>query len=189
MENCYASIPSPIASSTPIHQVEYFSSHLPDKLDWNLDLIEHNYMSLVEEKERIIRQLKQTLSEKDQIIGQLHEMIKFMKEQNDCIFTSNGKGKDHHDEVDITASQLSYCQKISEKKPKMFVRNLMKLIFSSEILAKSSANGLGSKPGLPAAKLECIERNTFDVFPQVTHKEFIHITNQLCCDMRKKIAK
>ena len=68
MENCYASIPSLIASSTPIHSVEYFPSHLPDKLDWNLDLIEHSYMGLVEEKEKIILQLKQTNSEKDQII-------------------------------------------------------------------------------------------------------------------------
>ena len=189
MENCYASIPSPIASSTPIHEVEYFPSHVPDKLDWNLDLIEHSYMGLVEQKDKMILQLKQSICEKDKVIGQLHEIMKVTKEQNDCIFKYNGKGKDHHDGVGITASQLSYCHKISEKRPKLFVRNVMKLVFSSDILAKSSATGLGSKPGLPAAKLECVKKTTFDVFPQVTHKEFIHIANQLCCDMRKKVAK
>ena len=127
-------------------------------------MIEHRDMSLVEEKEKIILQLKQTICEKNEVFGQLHEMIKVMKEQNAGIATSNGQGKDHHSEVGITTFQLSHCQKISEKRHKLFVRNLMKLIFSQQMPAKSSATGLGSRPGLPGAKLECVEKTTFFMF-------------------------
>ena len=193
MDNYYASIPSPIASSTPIHEVDYFPSHLPDKLDWNLDIIEHNYMSLVEEKEKIIRQLKQTISEKDQIIGELHTMMKEMKEQGASVFTD--KGKEVKDTVDnpteevITQFQLLNCKKNAQHKPTRFVRNLLKLVFTSDILSNSCANGYGSRSGLPGDKLSYVEKSTVAAFPELTHREFNQIVNKCCCDTRKKLSK
>ena len=193
MENSYASIPSPIASSTPIHQVEYFPYHLPDKLDWNLDLIEHNYMGLVEEKEKIILELKQTISEKDQIIGQLHATMKEMKEQGASGFTD--KGKEVKDTVDnpteevITQFQLLNCKKNAQHKPTRFVRNLLKLVFTSDILSNCCANGYGSRSALPGDKLSSVEKSTVAAFPELTHREFTLIVNQCCCDTRKKTFK
>lgn len=74
MDSPFANIPSPIASSTPIHEVEYedvSSNRRNWNLDWGLDMIEHNYMCIIEEKERIILQLMKCISQKDHIIEQL----------------------------------------------------------------------------------------------------------------------
>ena len=191
MENCYESIPSPIASSTPIHSVEYFPSHLPDQLDWNLDMIEHNYMSLVDKKEKIILQLGQTIAEKDKIISQLHATMKEMKEQGASGFTD----KEVKDTVDnpteevITQFQLLNCKKNAQHKPNRFVRNLLKLVFTSDILSNCCANGFGSRSALPGDKLSSVEKSTVAVFPELTHREFNLIVNQCCCDTRKKLSK
>ena len=193
MENCYASIPSPIASSTPIHSVEYFPSHLPDKFDWNLDMIEHSYMSLVEEKEKIIHHLKQTICEKDQIIGELSAMMKEMKEQGSSVFSDKGKELkdtvDHPTEEVITQFQQLNCKKNAQHKPTRFVRNLLKLVFTSDILSNCCANGYGSRSALPGDKLSSVEKSTVAAFPELTHREFNLIVNQCCCDTRKKLSK
>ena len=192
MEN-YPSIPSPIASSTPMHEVEYFPSHLPDKLDWNLDLIEHTYMGMVEAKDKIILQLRESMSEKDQIIAQLKAMMKEKNEQGAYVFSDKGKKlkdtSDNPPEEVITQSQLLRCKQNSKQRPKRFVRNLLKLIFTSDILSKSCANGYGSRPALPSDKLRCIEKSTVAAFPEMTNREFNLIVNQCCCDMRKKLLK
>lgn len=177
MESSFANIPSPIASSTPVHEVEYVSPNLPKKLDWNLDMIEHNYMCIVEEKEKIILQLKKSISEKDQIIEQLQAMNE-MKEE----------GYNHKERV-ITPAEVLSCKNNAKHKPKRFVRNLLKLVFPADILANSCANGYGCRPALPHQNLISVRKSALAAFPAMTLQEFNLIVNQCCCDTRKKLVK
>jgi len=178
MEKSYASMPSPIACSTPIHQTDYYPFPSADRFDRNLDEIEQKYMSLIEEKEKTIKQ-------KDEMIKQLVETLQIMKSKA-VVAPTIQEEEDAQEEEMITSSQLLYCKQNAKNKPKLFVRNLLKLVFTPEMLKERCANGFGSRPALPSAKLTSVEKAALEVFPEIRHRDFVHIVNQFCCDKRKK---
>jgi len=164
-------------------------------MNQRMNMIEREYMSLIEHKDKIIFDLEKCIRQKDECMTQIMETMKMLEEKNKRMTAPTGKVKHENTTIDltemeeeewITPERLLYCQKISKGNPKCLVRHLLKGVFSRAVLAKSCANGYGRRPALPAAKLASVKKSTFSVFPDMMQRDFVHIVNQCCSDRRKK---
>ena len=123
------SMPSPIACSTPIHQMDCFPYPTSTEFDRNLDMIEQTYMSSAEEKDQTIILLKRTIAQKDEIISLLSQVQKIRINQSSSLPVAKSTAEHMDDEEpDVSPTDLLSCKKNAKGKPKRFVRNLLKLI-------------------------------------------------------------